>query len=124
MYCPVCFCNSLTTDERGVAHLSINGKRRDSGRILFSDVPEEKVKFVRTFTKKVKEFFDWYDQLTNKDPIRSVELITPNVKCSNKCQLPPHAFFPVTEELIPKVKLREIVYSTGEKYDFKIKLES
>ncbi len=123
MYCPVCFNQSLSISTQGVIQVAINGKQRDSGRFLFSTLPKDQKQTLHDFKTKVEEFFQWYSQFMNKEPIYVVELLTPDMKCEKGCRFPPQTRFSAVDIVIPQNLIYEVIGDLGKRYSMKIKLK-
>ena len=123
MYCPKCLNNSLHLCAKGVVDISINNKRRDSGRFIFNMSPSEKQAMLEDFAVKCEEFFQWYSNFQNKDPIHRLELTTSDVKCENGCKFSAMEKFSAIGTVIDTRTIKTVVDELGEKYSLKIELK-
>ena len=123
MYCPKCFNNSLTFKSRGVVQVVINGKQMDAGRFLFNRETTKQKQLEEDLFKKLEEFFKWYHNFKNQDPIETVQLTTVDVGCENGCAIPLNNSFSVVDHLFPKKVLADQLAKLGEKYNVTIELK-
>lgn len=125
MYCPKCLEDGLFLKSRGVVELVINGKQMDAGRFLFNRDTSKKEEIYSDFKKKLEEFFSWYSQFKNPEPIQVVELSTADFKCEG-CGFSPsfkHRF-PIADVLIPQAFVVKCLKEQAEKYKLDIKLKA
>jgi len=123
MYCPKCLNNSLRINAKGVVDMTINGKKRDSGRFIFHTDQSEQEAMLKDLEIKCEEFFQWYSQFQNKEPISRLELNTSDVKCENGCRFSARDKFSVINNIIDAKTIKEIVDRVGSKYNLTIELQ-
>ncbi len=123
MYCPKCLNNSLRINSKGVIDISINGKKRDSGRFIFYTDEAERSSMLADFETKCEEFFQWYSNFQNKDPIHKLELTTSDVKCENGCKFSASEKFSAVGNIIDAKTIRATIDKLGEKYNLKVELQ-
>lgn len=122
LYCPVCLNKSLTVQGKGVVEITINGKHMDAGRFYYlADKPDQNK---RELKEKIEEFFKWYSNFRNIDPIRTVQLVTSSAICDNNCIFKPNSRFSVVGILFSIKEVQEIIKSLGMKYQMKIEITS
>ena len=112
--------NSLHLCAKGVVDISINNKRRDSGRFIFNMNPSEKQAMLEDFALKCEEFFQWYSNFQNKDPKHNP---TSDVKCENGCKFSAMEKFSAIGTVIDARTIKTVVDELGEKYSLKIELK-
>ena len=124
MYCPKCMNNSLHINSRGVMHIVINGKQMDAGRFLYDT--KDKNQFYQDLSNKFEEFFKWYANFQNVEPISKVQICTSDVSCDSKCRIPisHKANVILDSDIIPKTVMKKILDELGHKYNMTIELES
>lgn len=122
MYCPTCFNNTLRLSSKGVLQVVINGKQMDAGRILYNVDGHEK-DMLSDLKKKIEEFFRWYSNFKNKDPIQMIELMTSDMKCDNQCKIPVGLRIDVVDLLIESTTIKKIMQDLSEKYKMKIQFK-
>lgn len=123
MYCPKCFNDSLYIKPKGVVHLIINGKQMDAGRFLFNQDESKKEYIVDDFTLKIREFFSWYSNFQNKQPIEVVEICTGDVKCESGCHIDLNLKFSVIGDILPRKVVSDIMDKMSKKYNIKTELK-
>ena len=120
LYCPSCFNNTLTLSKNGVVHIIINGKKMDTGRFLYSLERGREEALYKDLRLKVGEFFEWYSNFQNREPIKKVELVSYDMNCENGCRFNPGQNFSIIDVLIPKAKIATILKELGKKYALEI----
>lgn len=124
MYCPKCFNDSLRICSKGVINIVINGKQMDAGRFLFNLETEEKLKqFKPSLKEKLREFFTWYSNFQNKDPITFVTIDTSDMQCEEGCVIPAKNRFSIIDLLITRSELIGLLEEEGKRYNIEIKLQ-
>ena len=123
MYCPKCFNHSLSLKSRGVIHLIINERQMDAGRFLFNLEDQTGEQFIESLETKINEFFAWYSNFQNKSDIEIVQILTEDMICENKCNIPLGTKFSVIDIIITKKKVLGILKKLGEKYKMTISLQ-
>lgn len=101
----------------------INGKKRDNGRFLFNMDPVFEDALYKDFKEKVEEFFQWYSNFKNQEPIEYLELLTVDVHCENNCRFSPMERFSAVDTVIDRETVREVLMEVGEKYNMDIQLK-
>lgn len=124
MYCPVCLNNSLHLSMRGVVTINVNGLQRDNGRFLFNLEKQKKSEIVTDFHKKLEEFFTWYGQFQNKEPIHYLHIFSSDFKCSEGCIIGSQHKFSVVDILLPKAEILKSLDQLGKQYNMKIELKN
>lgn len=121
MYCPVCFNETLKLKGSGVVQLIVNGKQMDAGRFLYS-LNSEKHEISSQFRKKMEEFFKWYSNFKNQDPIQKVQLLTGDISCDSGCRLPLNIKVSVAGILVSSAEMKKTLDQLGQKYRMTIEL--
>lgn len=123
MYCPKCLNNTMSLASRGVVNISVNGMQRDTGRFLFNTSKESKEEIAKNFEKKLEEFFAWYSEFKNPEPIKYVQLTSSDYVCESGCHIALTTKMSVVNILVPASRLNTILNNLGKKYNMKIELE-
>ena len=123
MYCPKCLNNSLRLEAKGVVNIIINGKQMDAGRFLFDMGPGGEEKTIEDFKKKVDEFFKWYSNFQNKEPINYVELLSNHFKCEEGCFLSANDRFSILDIILPIDLVKTTLTEAGKKYGMDVQLK-
>lgn len=121
MYCPKCLNNSLHVNSRGVMHIIINGKQMDAGRFLYN-FDKDKTSFLRDLQQKLEEFFKWYSNFQNVEPITRIEICTSDVICENKCPIPINHRFSIINEVVSSKEVQKELMKYAQKYNMEIEL--
>ena len=119
-YCPKCLNKSLDIHEKGVVHIIINGKRMERGRFLYKTATQGGNQAL--FEEKFNEFFQWYSEFQNIEPITSVHLVTKKGYCKYNCKFEPDVMFSVIDILISSKEVSDLLVSMGKRYDIGINL--
>jgi hypothetical protein len=123
MYCPKCLHNTLRFSSKGVVGVVINGKQMDAGRLLYSVDDLQNDRTQKELHGKIEEFFRWYSNFNNPDPIQTLELLTADLRCQNNCSLPHHYKVTIVDNLIPSKSVMGILEKMGVKYKMEIKIK-
>jgi hypothetical protein len=110
-------------NSKGVVDITINGKKRDSGRFIFYTAASERPAMMADFETKCEEFFQWYSNFQNKDPVHRLELTTSDVKCENGCRFSAMDKFSAVDNIIDSKTIREVVDKYAQKYNIKVELK-
>lgn len=122
MYCPSCLNNTLYLKPRGVMNIIVNGKQMDSGRFLYNFEKEKSV-FINDLKDKLEEFFKWYSNFTNTDPITRVEINTLDAACDNGCRHTPGLRFSIFDSnLLSLAEVKPILDDLGKKHNLEIEI--
>ena len=119
-YCPKCFNKSLWIQEKGVVHIIINGKQMEQGRFFYK-MSEKEVNLL-LFKEKFEDFFKWYSDFKNIEPITRVDLVTKKGYCTNNCKFEPNLQFSVIDILISSETVNDLLLSFGTQYGIGINL--
>ena len=122
MYCPSCLHDSLSMSDKGIIHLSVNGKKRDTSKLTYNTSSEPEEKLLARLKEKIEELLDWYTGFQNKTPEHLLKIVSGNFHCLHSCVLPPNLQSSIINRLIPLEKLAPILRQYEEKYKIKIEL--
>jgi len=92
----------------------------DAGRFLYNLDDNRYDEMVHDLKGKLEEFFKWYSNFKNRDPICKVELLTNDIKCSNNCPMLPNTRISVMELLVNPKTVKSMIEELGKKYDLKV----
>lgn len=120
MYCPKCLSNSLYLKDHGVIQVIINKKQMDAGRFLYNLEEETKEELIESLEVKLEEFFKWYSNFNNKKPIETIELVSADIACDNRCPVGLNTMLSVIDILVPSKSMLELLNNMGKKYNIKI----
>ena len=121
-YCPKCFSDNLFITTSSVIHIIINGMQMDSGRILYNPNKENQ-NFKEELINKIKNFFNWYQSLQNKTPIRSIKIFSSDYKCGNQCSLR-STNISVINDLISSKELMSVINAIKKDYNITLDIDS
>jgi hypothetical protein len=124
MYCPKCLNNTLRICSKGVIYIAINGKQMDAGRFLFNLETEEKMRQLKpSLQLKLEEFFNWYSNFQNKEPITFVAIDTADMQCEEGCVIPAKNRFSIIDILISRNELVELLEAQGKRHGIDIQIQ-
>ena len=83
----------------------------------------DKEELLESFQTKCHEFFKWYSNFKNKDPIEYVEIVTVDIVCDNNCSFSPTERFSAVDIVIKRDDIQEIFDELGDVYKMEIKLK-
>ncbi len=121
-YCPKCLNDSLSINSRGTIHVIVNGKQMDAGRFLFNVGKQDKEQIKNDLEEKLADFFKWYKEFHNKEPITKVDIVSSDFKCEKGCRLDMGYRSSVNELLFSGKELKEILVRMSEKYKITLDL--
>ncbi|EPZ51685.1 hypothetical protein M902_2242 [Bacteriovorax sp. BAL6_X] len=107
MFCPKCLSNSLHLKEKGVIHILVNGRQKDTGRFLFS--LESRPEITQNISNKILEHFKWIASFQNTKPVENVNIITSDAKCDNGCALPLAQKFSLLDYIVSTREVKSMV---------------
>ena len=83
IYCPKCFNHTCRLKVKGKVIILFNGKQMTSGQFIFN-LEDQRIDQIQSLIKeKLKEYFEWYGNLKNKTPIKSIDLLSEDFKCES-----------------------------------------
>ncbi len=87
MYCPACFQNTLKIRSNGVIKLAFNGKSRNTSLFTYNLQKETDEQLLTKLREKVVDFFSFYSEFNNKNPIKTFEVYSGDFVCTSGCKL-------------------------------------
>jgi hypothetical protein len=110
--------------SKGTIFIFINNHKTTTSQFLYNLAREEKEDVFEHLEEKCEEFFHWYISLENKEKISTVEVISPDFACENKCILPPGAKFSVIGIMINKKQFLSLLVKLTKKHGLRLNIES
>lgn len=95
----------------------------DAGRFLYNLNDHRKDQIVRDLESKLDEFFKWYSNFQNKEPISRVSLSSADFICEEGCSIGLNTRFSIIDILIPRKTVIEKLEELSEKHHLRIELE-
>src|SRR5690606_10992166 len=118
-----CFNNSLQLASRGVNHIVINDKKRDTGQFLVNFEKESKEEIQQHLFEKIEDFMKWYDSFQNKEPISRLSIYSADFACHHHCKMPMNTKISVLESIFDDLKtVKAALVKVGQKYGLKIEV--
>lgn len=87
MYCPVCFQNTMKIRSNGVIKLAFNGKSRNNSLFTYNLQKETDQQLEAKLREKIVDFFSFYAEFNNKNPIKNFEAYSADFLCTNSCKI-------------------------------------
>jgi hypothetical protein len=87
MYCPVCFKDTMKVRTNGVIKLAFNGKSRNTSLFTYNLQKETQEQLLEKLREKIEDFFSFYAQFANKQPIKTFEAYSSDFLCSSGCKI-------------------------------------
>jgi hypothetical protein len=122
MYCPVCFNNTLKLASSGVVKATFNKKSRSTTQFFYNISTERPEEIEDKFRNIVKDYFQWYSGFQNKEPITEFELFSSDFICDNGCKIPMTQKINISDVLIQKARVIEIIKEVGDKFQIGVDL--
>lgn len=117
MYCPICFKNSLKIRSTGVVKLTFDGKSRATSLFTYNLQKETQEQLDLKLRDKIADFFTFYSTLTNRTPIKNVEIFSADFVCINNCKMDLHTTkVSVINIIYPIRVVRKILHQEAEKF--------
>lgn len=85
MYCPICFNDTLKIASSGVVKMTFNGKSKATSQFYFNLKEDNEEKTSEKLLATIEDYFEYYSQFQNKNPIKEIESYSIDFKCTNKC---------------------------------------
>ena len=92
----------------------------EKGRFFYK-IPEAEVNLL-LFKEKIEDFFRWYSEFKNIEPITTVNLMTKKGYCTHNCKFESDVQFSVIDILISSEAVHDLLVSLGKKYSIGINL--
>lgn len=122
LYCPICLNDTMTICKRGLIHLSVNGRSRDTGRFLFNIETQDHDEILEEFENKVEDFLKWYSNFQNIEPINKIEVYSNDFICESGCKIPIDKTFTILDVLFTHQEAYSAVEKIAQKYKMKVEL--
>jgi hypothetical protein len=94
----------------------------DLGRFLFNVGKQAKGQILEDLEDKLDNFFKWYGDFNNKEPIKRVDIISGDFTCDRGCRLDINFKGQVIDILFSGKELQEILNRLSEKYSITLDL--
>jgi len=105
MYCPVCYQSTLKVRSNGVIKLAFNGKSRNNSLFTYNLQKETQEQQIAKLREKIIDFFSFYSEFKNKDPLKTFEAYSSDFLCTSGCKI---------DVINTKVSVVGIIFTTGE----------
>lgn len=102
MYCPVCFQNTMKVRSNGVIKVAFNGKSRNTSLFTYNLQKESQDQLNAKLREKIIDFFTFYADFNNKEPIKTFEAYSSDFLCTDGCKI---------DVINTKVSVIGIIYS-------------
>lgn len=123
MYCPVCFNDTLKIASSGVVKLTFNGKAKATSQFFYNLTEDSDQQILDKLEGVVKDYFTYYGNFQNKDPIKVIEAVSIDFVCENKCVLNVNNRVNVIGLVFSKEELYTIVQKLAPRYQIPLELE-
>lgn len=116
MYCPKCFNDTLKVASSGVVKLTFNGKAKATSQFYYNLAQDKKEEILKKLEDVIVDYFSYYSNFQNKDPIDTVDAVSIDFKCNNGCILTVSHRVNVIGVIFQKDELDEIIKRLATKY--------
>lgn len=124
MYCPVCFQNTMKIRSNGVVKLAFNGKSRSTSLFTYNLQKETHEQLLEKLREKVVDFFSFYSEFQNKNPIKSLEAYSADFLCTNSCKIDVmNTKVSVVNLIFTPAEVRSILQEEGSKFGIEIEVK-
>ena len=104
--------------------MSFNSKAKSTSQFFYDLRRETQEEINKKFRSVIEEYFAWYSEFQNKDPITEVKLYSADFVCSNRCSNAGTAQHSVVDLIIPKKHALLTLIECAEKFQIELKLTS
>lgn len=124
MYCPLCFQNTMKIRSNGVIKLAFNGKSRNTSLFTYNLQKESHDQLLEKLKEKVIDFFSFYSEFNNKDPIKNFEAYSSDFICQDGCKIDINSKLTVVGVVYSKEEVLKLLKDEAQRFGLTISLES
>lgn len=96
----------------------------DTGRYLFNLKTDSEEQIRESLLKKAEEFFKWYSNFQNRDPISRLSIHSSDFLCTKGCAIPVNSQISVIGVLYPEEDVSSMFYDLGVKYGLDVRIST
>ena len=122
IYCPVCFNDSLQLKDSGKINVFFNNRQHESAQFLFNLQTNSTSDIEKELTKVLNNYFKWYAEFQNRDPINSIEVTSVDFTCSSGCMIPSGVRVSVVGIIFSEELFTSITTDLAQAYSLEINL--
>lgn len=123
MYCPICFNDTLKIASSGVVKMTFNGKAKSTSQFFYDLKHDQDKDVLLKLDNVIADYFIYYSNFQNKDPIETVEATSLDFKCLNKCVINVSHKMNVIGLVFTKTMLIDSLNRMSVKYKIPLKLK-
>ena len=123
MYCPICFNDTLKIASSGVVKMTFNGKAKSTSQFFYDLKHDQDHEIQEKLDKVVADYFAYYSNFQNQDPIQTVEATSLDFVCSNKCVINISHKMNVIDLVFTKEMLKDSLHRLSAKYKIPLDLK-
>ena len=123
MYCPICFNDTLKIASSGVVKMTFNGKAKSTSQFFYDLKHDQEKDVLLKLDKVIADYFIYYSNFQNQDPIETVEATSLDFKCLNKCVINVSHKMNVIGLVFTKTMLIDSLNRMSVKYKIPLKLK-
>lgn len=123
MYCPVCLNDTLKLASSGVAKITFNGKAKSTSQFFYDLTLDRKEHIAQKLEDVIRDYFKYYANFQNKDPIKFIEVFSIDFKCENKCVIKASHRVNVVGVLFGVDQLELALLKVGKEFDIPLELK-
>ena len=120
MYCPLCFQNNMKIRSVGVIKLAFNGKSRNTSLFTYNLQKDTHEQLIEKLREKIVDFFSFYAEFNNKDPIKTFEAYSSDFLCLDGCKIDISTKLSVIGVVFTKAEVHDVLSSEAAKFGLKI----
>ena len=120
MYCPRCFQNTMKIRSNGVIKLAFNGKARNTSLFTYNLQKESHDQLLEKMREKIVDFFSFYSDFANKDPIKNFEAYSSDFTCLDGCRIEINTKVNVIGVIFTKEEIFKILFEEAKKFGLTI----
>ena len=120
MYCPVCLNDTLKIASSGVVKLSFNKKARSTSQLFYNLKNDKDADLLLKFKNVIEDYFNWYSEFKNKNPIKEVQAYSMDFICQHGCKMTVNTHLSVIGLLISKKELQKLIKEVAATHNIEI----
>lgn len=120
MYCPKCFNDTLKIASKGRVKITFNGKSKSTSQFLYNLDQDTKKDIDSKIEEVIEDYFSYYSNFQNIDPIEEIQMLSFDFICSNNCALTVDNQINVREIFTKIDSLKKLLNKVAQKYNIQI----
>ena len=120
IYCPICFNDSLHLKDSGKINVYFNGRLNESAQCLFNLETSKVEELENKVTEILTQYFKWYSGFQNREPVKSIEIVSIDYKCDHGCVIPADSKISVVGVIFTDDFYKNIIRDLAQAYSLEL----